>query len=319
MPAPPTLDGTLGIAEGIETATAAMQMTGIPCWSTLSAGNMRKLGTWLGANSVMLDIIKRLIIFSDKGKVGEDAAEELRALATAAGISAEVRLPRGDDDFADDLAKGLLPMDGGSEPEILLLAPAISFNDVDAKASELTQDSSPQNISDVLRSMAQARLEPAQVGKLIETIRTRTRLPKDDIKQQLKEERRKLGIGAKSAGMERAASWWKKLVCWESGEPKPILMNIAIALREDPAWSGVLAFNEFTGWITLRRPPPWVLWADKAAFRERPWTDADGRQATMWVQHVGIHAGSKDVPDYALSSATEAWYKTGTYGLFLRV
>jgi hypothetical protein len=24
-------------------------------------------------------------------------------------------------------------------------------------------------------------------------------------------------------------------------------------------------------------------------------------------------------PDYALSSATEAWYKTGTYGLFLRV
>src|SRR5271169_4890917 len=27
----------------------------------------------------------------------------------------------------------------------------------------------------------------------------------------------------------------------------------------------------------------------------------------------------KDFPDYALSSATEGWYKTGTYGLFLRV
>jgi hypothetical protein len=110
MLAPVASDGTLGIAEGIETASAAMQLTGVPCWSTLSAGGMRKLGAWLVANPDKLGTlgIKRLIIFADAGEAGEDAAAYLQAHATAAGIAAvEVHLPRGGDDFADDLAKGL--------------------------------------------------------------------------------------------------------------------------------------------------------------------------------------------------------------------
>jgi hypothetical protein len=67
---------------------------------------MKRLGEWLAANPGALGI-KRLIIFADAGEAGESAAAALLTSATAAGIAAEVRLPQGGDDFADDLAKGL--------------------------------------------------------------------------------------------------------------------------------------------------------------------------------------------------------------------
>jgi Family of unknown function (DUF5906)/Toprim domain len=105
MLAPIGADGTLGIAEGIESATAAMQLTGVPCWSGLSAGNMRKMGAALA----LVKGLRRLIVFADIGPDGEGSAAQLRATVAAAGIQAEVCLPQGGDDFADDLAKGLGP------------------------------------------------------------------------------------------------------------------------------------------------------------------------------------------------------------------
>jgi hypothetical protein len=107
MLAPKGQHGVLGVAEGIETAAAAATMfAGVPVWAVLSAGGLRKFGAWLATD---LHALRRLLIFADAGPVGESAAAELYAEAKAAGLDAEVYLPRGGDDLADDLAKGLAP------------------------------------------------------------------------------------------------------------------------------------------------------------------------------------------------------------------
>jgi hypothetical protein len=106
MLAPVGEDGVLGVGEGIETTAAGMQMFGVPGWAALSAGGMRKFGAWLATHP---RAIRRLLVFADAGPVGESAAAGLRATAASAGVPAEVHLPRGGDDFADDLVKGLTP------------------------------------------------------------------------------------------------------------------------------------------------------------------------------------------------------------------
>jgi hypothetical protein len=55
----------LGIAEGVETALAAMLLTGIPCWCCLGAARM--------ANVAIPDDVKRLRVFADADQTGQDA------------------------------------------------------------------------------------------------------------------------------------------------------------------------------------------------------------------------------------------------------
>src|SRR5438270_5196799 len=97
MPMPE--NGTLGIAEGQETALAAAKIFDLPVWAGISAAGM--------INFILPPGLKRLLIFADKGDGGEKAAADLCRRALAAGIDASVYLPRGDDDFADDLQRGL--------------------------------------------------------------------------------------------------------------------------------------------------------------------------------------------------------------------
>jgi len=295
--APVSDDGTLGIAEGIETATAAMQMTGIPCWSALTAGGMRKLAASIAESPP--PNIKRLVIFADIGSDGETAAAQLRAAAAAAGINAEVYLPRGGDDFCDDLVNGLTPdpTSAVSRQEIIPPASAADFESeiqtlrrLDTKAATL------------IERIVDAGLHPLEVDRLTTAIRVQTGFKSEVITKTVKDATKQI----RKVGEVRKVNWWSKLECYDSGEPKPILSNIATALREDPAWQGVLTFNEFTEWITLRQPPPWE--ADRTAFKERPWTDADGRRATIWIQKAGIHADSKVVFEAVTAIAEESQF-----------
>jgi hypothetical protein len=58
---------TLGLAEGVETALAAMQIHGVPVWATLGAPRI--------ASIVVPDTVRELIIFGDNDGPGRDAAE----------------------------------------------------------------------------------------------------------------------------------------------------------------------------------------------------------------------------------------------------
>jgi hypothetical protein len=57
----------LGLAEGTEKALAAMQLFGVPCWSSLGAGRMHRV--WIP------DHVTELHIFGDNDEPGRAAAD----------------------------------------------------------------------------------------------------------------------------------------------------------------------------------------------------------------------------------------------------
>lgn len=78
-------NGTLGIAEGIETALAAWLASGVPTVAAYSAGN---LAAWRWPAGV-----RRIVIFADADEAGRNAAEKLRQRVRAAGLSVNVMTP----------------------------------------------------------------------------------------------------------------------------------------------------------------------------------------------------------------------------------
>jgi hypothetical protein len=106
---PEMSDGTLLVGEGIESTLAAMQLYQRAGWAAASDGSMRKLGDWLREHPETAQRIKRLLVCADKGEAGERAGGALYAAATALGIPTVLCIPKGGDDFADDLIKGLAP------------------------------------------------------------------------------------------------------------------------------------------------------------------------------------------------------------------
>lgn len=84
----------LGIAEGIETALAAMRLHRIPTWSALNAGMLAKFEPPVG--------VERVVIFADRDPAGLEAAWHLR---DRLDITCELRVPPPPaKDWADALA-----------------------------------------------------------------------------------------------------------------------------------------------------------------------------------------------------------------------
>jgi putative DNA primase/helicase len=89
---------TLGLAEGIETAIAAHELSSLPVWATYSAGNLR-----------VVDVppeVKNVVIFADNdiNGAGQVAADELRVRLTREGKQVDVQVaPTLDTDWLDYL------------------------------------------------------------------------------------------------------------------------------------------------------------------------------------------------------------------------
>ena len=78
-------DGLLGWGEGIETAMAATQLTGIPCWATL--------GTERFARVALPPSVRHLVLFLDHDPGGQRAARLAREAHSGTGVEVEVRVP----------------------------------------------------------------------------------------------------------------------------------------------------------------------------------------------------------------------------------
>jgi len=87
----------LGLAEGIETALAAMQLTGVPCWACLGSKRLARVA--------IPDCVRELHIFADADEPGRLAAEQTAKAHPRRRVV--VRFPP--DGFADyaDLAADL--------------------------------------------------------------------------------------------------------------------------------------------------------------------------------------------------------------------
>lgn len=91
--------GVIGIAEGIETALAAWQASGVPTVASYCASN---LAAWQWPASV-----QKLLIFGDADRAGREAARLLQARAHAARLQCEVLTPTAEGaDWCDVWAAG---------------------------------------------------------------------------------------------------------------------------------------------------------------------------------------------------------------------
>jgi phage/plasmid primase-like uncharacterized protein len=89
----------LGLAEGIETALAAMQLTGVPCWACLGSKRLARVA--------IPDCVLELHIFADNDEPGRLAAEQTTKAHPHRRVVVRCP-PDGFDDYADlaaDLAK----------------------------------------------------------------------------------------------------------------------------------------------------------------------------------------------------------------------
>lgn len=87
----------IGIAEGIETAIAATELTGIPTWSVLNTTGMTKFQIPEG--------VEQLTIFADNDKnyAGQAAAYDLAHRLAINGVPVDVRVPEETGDWLDVL------------------------------------------------------------------------------------------------------------------------------------------------------------------------------------------------------------------------
>jgi DNA primase len=89
-------DQVLGIAEGTETALSAMELSGIPCWSSVGAPRLPKVTV---PNSVRV-----IHVFGDNDEPGRLAAERTAARHTREGRKVYLRFPpAGFNDYNDVL------------------------------------------------------------------------------------------------------------------------------------------------------------------------------------------------------------------------
>jgi predicted P-loop ATPase len=83
-----------------------------------------------------------------------------------------------------------------------------------------------------------------------------------------------------------AQSWRLKLILSATKEPRALLANALLALREAPEWNGVLGYDEFALTTMALRPPPWVR--TNGEWPQCAWGDRDDTLTAEWLQGQGI-------------------------------
>ena len=80
--------------------------------------------------------------------------------------------------------------------------------------------------------------------------------------------------------------WRDRLLLTSTGSARPLLANAMTALREHPAWFGVLVHDEFAHETVIRAAPPWD--PKLTTWEQRTWCAHDDLLAAEWLQREGI-------------------------------
>lgn len=95
-------------------------------------------------------------------------------------------------------------------------------------------------------------------------------------------------------GEEAPAQDWRELLRRNDSGLLPELSNAYLILKNDPAWQGVLSYNEFADRIEKITPPP------VPDGGTGPWSDVDASKALVWLQMTyGLRLRSSAIADEA--------------------
>jgi predicted P-loop ATPase len=111
----------------------------------------------------------------------------------------------------------------------------------------------------------------------------------DEMKAQRDAELRRPG-GQQGRRRSAASNWTDDLKLDDKGGVRPILSNLILFLTHHPKWKGVLAYDEFSTRVVIRKCPPWGECAPATE-----WTDHHESQTRVWFQREDINAGLGDV------------------------
>lgn len=77
---------------------------------------------------------------------------------------------------------------------------------------------------------------------------------------------------------------------------RPVVANVVTVLAHDPAWSGVLAYDDFAETIVTVAPPPWRPQDRETECKPGDWTDEDTTRVQCWLSDAyGIDCGLEAV------------------------
>ncbi len=115
------------------------------------------------------------------------------------------------------------------------------------------------------RQIVAAQLPKATTSFLLKRIAAKARVPVADLKEQLKQ-------------ITTPSGWKSKLRYDDDGNLKLTLQNLTTLFNYDPAWRGVLFYDEFSGDVLKRALPP-TLNPSLGV-----WTDLDSEKARIWLE-----------------------------------
>jgi hypothetical protein len=87
------------------------------------------------------------------------------------------------------------------------------------------------------------------------------------------------------------SDWKTRLLVTTTGSPRPLLANAITALREAPAWFGVLAYDEFSRETVIKSAPPWDI--KLKPWSERACSSHDDLLTTEWLQREDIAVNNR--------------------------
>lgn len=285
-------DGHLGVAEGIETALAAQAVFGTPVWAALSADGIVRFKWPQGT--------RRVTIFADAGEVGRQAAATLSDRLNMADIPNEVIAPLHGDDFNDDLLRGAVKTDYGSqittaEGKLLRDDSGVTMpatdpkRAVDALATATKGLTNPPDLAELgalMGRIVKARLEPMEERHVLSLIKARTGIAMSILDKQLSVLRRRLNSTGDLMKPAARPAWANRLRLDLSGTPERNEANVIIALSSDPAVAGTIAFDEFRQEVVVLQPVPWD---EQNTDYPRPWEDSDDIRLAEWLQHREVN------------------------------
>jgi len=281
-------DGHIGVAEGIETALAAHAIFGTPVWAALSADGLARFKWPEGT--------RRVSIYADAGDAGRQAAATLSDRLNMVDIPNRIITPLNGDDFNDDLVKGAVSADYDAalvEPRTTDL-PATTSESAPEKADDtlagateaLTNPPDLTALGTLMGRIVKARLEPMEERHLLSLIKIRTGIAISILDKQLGVLRRRLNSTGDLIKPAARPAWANRLRLDLSGTPERNEANVIMALNSDPAFAGMIAFDEFRQEVTVLGALPWD---ETEAAYPRPWDDADDIRAAEWLQQREVN------------------------------